>query len=448
MSLLLIDAQAGCAGDMFVAAAAQLAACEDEVRALPARLGLSEVSCDFRDVLRAGMQARKFDVLENGRPAESVTAVPYRHTHGHQHHHAHGHDHSHHDHTHGHDRHRDHHAAHADHPHHPHDPHEHRSLSHIEHLLQHAELEAAVRERAIRMFRRLGAVEAAAHGVDIEAVHFHEVGAIDAIIDITAAALCIERLQMTSCVCTPICVGHGTVHTAHGLLPVPAPATERLLRGMPQCSGEIAGEWCTPTGALIIAELQPAFQQPEALSVQAAAWGAGGKDLPQRPNALRLRLASAAAGGLQQDSIGVLTTNLDDMPGELLGQDFQEALFATGAVDVCLTPVLMKKGRPGQRLEVLCPPEHLQSLASLLLTHTSAIGLRHQILPRYVLPRQAVTVQTAFGAIACKSVTLPDGSQRFSPEYESCRQAAAAHGVPIAQVQEAVVRAWQTAPAV
>lgn len=230
---LLIEPASGISGDMFVAAAASLAACEAEVRALPDRLGLVDVDCGFEDVTRSGVRARKFYVNAGAGPAED--------------------------------------HAHA-----------HRPLSDILRRIEAGGLEPAVTERAARMFRRLGDVEASIHGIPVERVHFHEVGAINSIVDIVASALCIERLNVSSVFSTPICTGSGYVETAHGLLPVPAPATEKLLQGMPTEPGALDGEWTTPTGALILSELAVRFHLP-VLVTTASAYGAGGRDPVRRP---------------------------------------------------------------------------------------------------------------------------------------------------------------------
>jgi len=260
MTGLLIEAHSGISGDMFVAAAAALAGCEDEVCDLPGKLGLEGVTCRFRNVVRASIQCRKFDVMEGEIPAEDA-AQAHCHQHGHSHHHP------------------------------------HRSLSSIRAMIIAAGIEPAVEERALRMFDRLGEVEAATHGIPVEHVHFHEIGAVDSIIDIVAAALCIQRLQrlgVGAVFATPICVGSGTVNTAHGILPVPAPATERLLRGMPTTAGELPGEWTTPTGALIVAELGANFEIPPLLTKDAAL-GGGTRNPAKRPSVLRLRLAEIGA---------------------------------------------------------------------------------------------------------------------------------------------------------
>jgi len=412
MRALLIEPVSGISGDMFVAAAAALAGCEAEVAALPAVLGLSGVSCEFSDVARASIQCRRFEVREGLRPAEAVSAVHLPAAGGaggHAHHH-----------------------------------HAHRPLSTIRKMIEAAALEPAVKARALRMFQRLGEVEAAAHGIPIEEVHFHEVGAVDSIIDIVAAALCIERLDVGAAFCTPVCVGHGTVETAHGILPVPAPATERLLQGMPTEPGALSGEWTTPTGALILDELKVSFEVP-ALVTRASALGGGGRNPAKRPNVLRLRLGEVvgAAGevpeGLEADEMVVIRCNIDDLSGELLGADFVEAALGAGARDVVILPAIMKKGRPGQVVEVLAETARVNALARFLLEHTTTIGVRMSPVRRLKLPRETVVLTTPFGEVAAKQVTLPDGRRRIMPEYADCRRLAAERGASVQDVYRAAL---------
>ncbi len=497
MRVLLIEALNGISGDMFVAAAAPLAGCEAEVIALPGRLGLPDVRCRFSNVVRSTLQCRHFLVTEGDSPADTVQdhayypprAQPHSHGHGaeheHDHHHGHEHDHGHdphhgHDHDHGHEDHHGHGHSHGhshehgephdhdeDHPHehdapHSHEHgeehghehggdehahhghhggthghhHEHRSLATIQEMIRRADLEPPVRDRALRMFERLGAVEAAAHGIPVEQVHFHEVGAIDSIVDIVAAALCIERLKITETYSTPICLGSGSVRTAHGLLPVPAPATEKLLQQMPTTVGDLTGEWTTPTGALILHELQPKFSIPT-LVTTASALGGGTRNPPGRPNVLRLRLAETSAisrGPLVRDEVCAIFANIDDSTGEMLGADLIELLLRAGARDALIHPVIMKKGRPAHQLEVLAEPQQATELAELILTHTSTIGVRLMTVQRLMLPRDPLVVPTTFGEIAAKRVTLPSGAVRVMPEYESCREAAARAGVSVQEV--------------
>jgi hypothetical protein len=421
MRTLIIEAASGISGDMFVAAAAPLAGCESEVVSLPAKLGFAGVRCVFRDVRRSGLQCRKFDVLEGEGAADGIAErAPdssachsgHAHTHGHVHESAHH--------------------------------HEHRPLSFIRDLIRRAELPPKVRDRAVRMVERLGAVEADVHGIPLEQVQFHEVGAVDSIVDIVAAALCIERLQIENVLAAPICVGSGMVQSAHGRLPIPAPATERLLQGMPTLAGDLPGEWTTPTGALILSELQPKFSAPVLVTL-ASAVGAGAKDTPQRPNMLRLRLAETIAepvrvGSLEQDELVVITTNIDNSSGELLGADFIDRLLNAGARDALIHPVLMKKGRPGHQLEVLAEPALAEELAQLILAHTSTIGVRMIPVRRLKLPREQLKVTTPYGEVSAKRVYLPDGTTRTAPEYQSCRELAERAGVPVQSVYRAAAK--------
>ena len=429
---LVLDLQSGISGDMFVAAAARLAGCEDEVLHLPTTLGLDGVSVRFEDVVRSSLQARHFTVIDAHEHEEHEP-------HGHEHH---AHEHEEHDH-HSHAHEQAHHHAHGAHDD-AHVRHVHRPLSEIRALLTRARLDDAVRNRALRMFQRLGEVEAAAHGIPVEQVHFHEVGAIDSIIDIVASALCIERLGLRQVYASPVCVGHGTIRVAHGVLPVPAPATERLLQGMPTFAGELSGEWTTPTGALILAELAPTFSDAM-LVVTVSAFGAGTKDTPKRPNLLRLRLARSsaqpAAAGLLSDELVSIACNIDDSTGEFLGADLLERLLQAGARDAVLHPIVMKKGRPAQQLEVLAEPAQARVIAALILSHTSTIGVRMAPVSRLMLKRESLDVDTPYGLIAVKQVTLPDGSTRCAPEYESVKRAAAQAGVPTQTVHQAALAA-------
>jgi len=398
MRILLLEVHSGISGDMFVAAAAHLAGCEKEVAGLPGKLGMAGVTCTFYDTVRGSIQCRKFEVKDD------------RHPHFHS------------------------------------QDHGHRSLSTIRGIIGAAGLEADVKERALRMFERLAAVEAVAHNIPIEKVHFHEVGAVDSIIDIVAASLCIERLNIETTFSTPVCVGFGTVDTGHGILPVPTPATEQLLRGMPVMTGVLDGEWTTPTGALILSELAPIFDIPT-LATTASALGGGRRDPAKRPNVLRLRLAEptlSAQDGLERDEVMVIRCNIDDSSGELLGADFAERLLQEGARDVVIQQVIMKKGRPGQVLEILVGPGRADDLAKFILANTSSIGVRMSRVQRITLPREACIVGTPFGAVEAKVVRLPDGSRRIKPEYESCRARARENNVSVQEVYRAALQGTGT----
>ena len=394
MSILVIDALSGCSGDMFVAALCQLADKADEISTLPGKLGFKHVRVEWSEVQRSSLACHKCDFI--------VT----EHHHGHEQH------------------------THADHHH----DHHHRHLSDIQKIIQNAELPSGCKERALDMFQRLGEVEAAAHGIAIEKVHFHEVGAIDSIMDIVATAYLLDALNIQASYCSTICVGHGQVKTAHGLLPIPAPATERLLHHYRYMPGELAGEWCTPTGAVILAHLKIQQQIP-ALSYQASAYGAGGKDPAERPNAVRLRLAQENTAA--ENTIHILQCNVDDMPSELLGADFIQGILDAGAMDVAIRPQIMKKGRPGHLIEVLCPQTSSQNIAAHLCQHSTTIGVRIMEAQRYTLEREMIQLETPYGAVNAKLVTLPDGSKRCMPEYEDCATIAAQSQVSVLSVYQA-----------
>jgi len=311
----------------------------------------------------------------------------------------------------------------------------HRHLSHILEMIDATDLSPNVKELAGRIFTLLGEAEASVHGVPVEKVHFHEVGAVDSILDIVGAALLLHEFEYDEVVCDPVCTGSGFVNCAHGRFPVPAPATSRLLQGMPTVPGEIVAEMTTPTGAAILRALDPVFTVPT-LTVGRDGYGAGTRDLDQ-PNCLRLSLAESAPENAEQ--IVLIQTNLDDVSGELLGEYFQNKLLEAGALDVNLGPLLMKKGRPGQRLEVLCREPDRAGLTSIILNETTTIGVRWFPVERTVLSRTIETVETTYGPVRVKCVELPDGRTRRTPEFEDCRARAEAAGVTVQEVMQAAL---------
>lgn len=428
MSVLKLEPYSGISGDMFLGALASLLDAEDAITALPEQLGLDGVRVEFTDVVRSTIRCRKATVTLHGHAPEK----PHHH-HDHDHHHTHEHNHGH---DHGHP-----------HPHTHAHGHAHRAYRDIVHLIQHADLPQGAQTLALEMFRLLGEAESAMHGIPLQDVHFHEVGGEDSIIDLVGAALLIDRLQPERVICTPVCVGSGFVRTAHGRLPVPAPATQRLLEGMPTFPGPVEQEMTTPSGATILAVLQPEFTAPT-LIARRTALGAGTRDLDQ-PNALRAVRADLPdlPVSAPRESVVLLQTNLDNLPPEDLGADLLTDLLRAGALDAWITPVLMKKGRPGHQLEVLCPPAEADSLSARLLAHLPTLGVRRFTGERDTLQRSAHTVDTAYGPVALKRHHLPDGHTRDLPEYESCRAIAHAQGLPVNTIRQAALRAaTETAP--
>jgi pyridinium-3,5-bisthiocarboxylic acid mononucleotide nickel chelatase len=313
--------------------------------------------------------------------------------------------------------------------------HHHRHLRDILKMIESAELPPRAAERATNIFRRLGEAEARIHGVPIEKVHFHEVGAVDAIVDIAGAALALELLGIERVYGSPVNVGGGTVGTEHGTLPVPAPASVELLRGAPTYSSGIEKELTTPTGAAILSTLAAGIGAQPAMKVAAVGYGAGSWDLPGQPNVLRVMVGEAAAAdaGAGDETLSVLETNLDDMTPEVAGWVMEQAL-AAGALDVFSSPVQMKKNRPGLLLTVLCEPAAAERLTALLFRETTTLGVRSHTVRRRALDRTQETVQTPWGAVAVKVARLDGAVVNAAPEYEDCARVARERGVPLKQV--------------
>ena len=312
----------------------------------------------------------------------------------------------------------------------------HRPWRQIDTLLAEADLAPGIKERARRVFSLLAEAESKIHGCPPEEVHFHEVGGVDAIVDIVGAAIGCHFFGIEELECSPLPVAQGWVECAHGPLPLPAPATLELLRGLPIYGVDLAMELITPTGAALIKGLVSRFGPPPPLTLARIGYGAGSKMRPDgRPNLLRLLIGSSREVGEAQE-VEVIETQLDDWNAEGFPH-LCEQLFALAALDVSLTPLLMKKGRPGYLLRVLADPAHAQTLKECLLCETTAIGLRFHRQQRLTLPRQTGTVATPWGEIAVKKVETPEGPVLY-PEYESCRAAARRHRVPLPRITSLV----------
>jgi uncharacterized protein (TIGR00299 family) protein len=309
--------------------------------------------------------------------------------------------------------------------------------------LEESALSDSALDRALDIFERLARAEAKLHGTTIEDVMFHELGAIDSIVDIVGTAAALDWLRPGSVTCASVAMGHGTVRSAHGMLPVPAPAAVEVLReaGGVMADGGIARELCTPTGAAILASAVTAWQPPPPGKPIAVGWGAGDADLPDRPNVLRAM--TLAAGAAKPDTVWQIDANLDDMSPELAGHA-GDALFAAGALDVWWTPITMKKGRPALTLSVLCEADVRDQLIATMLRETTTIGVRYAELQRTVLVRQIVEVQTRYGRIPVKVALDGTVVRNAAPEYEACAAAARAHGVPVKLVFAAALAAYST----
>jgi uncharacterized protein (TIGR00299 family) protein len=324
--------------------------------------------------------------------------------------------------------------------------HTHRSLSTIETILQKSQLAAPVRDRAIAIFRKLGEAEAAVHDVPIEKIHFHEVGAVDAIVDIVGACIGFAHLGIERFACSPLNVGGGTAKMAHGVLPVPAPATARLLLGKPTYSTGVQKELVTPTGAAIVATLCESFGPQPPMSVSAIGYGAGTADLESQPNVLRLMIGDAAAthAGVSSEEIRVIEANLDDLNPQVYGY-FLERALAAGALDVFTTPIQMKKNRPGTLLTVLCKPADEGKFQDLLFAETTTLGVRSHTTQRRVLPREWETVATRYGEVRMKLARVNGKVVQISPEYEDCRKLAEVNSVPLQRIMQEAMQSWREA---
>jgi uncharacterized protein (TIGR00299 family) protein len=294
-----------------------------------------------------------------------------------------------------------------------------------------------VKERATAIFRKLGEAEAAVHDVSLEKIHFHEVGAVDAIVDIVGACIGFEELGLEKFACSALNVGGGTAKMAHGVLPVPAPATARLLIGKPTYSNGVQKELVTPTGAAIVATLCDTFGPQPAMTVSAIGYGAGTVDLETQPNVLRIMAGELAerTGDTHSGTIRVLEANLDDMNPQIFGYLLDKAL-AAGALDVFGTPVQMKKSRPGTLVTILCKPEDESKFQEMLFAETTTLGVRSHLVERHALPREFVKVATRFGEVRVKLSRDSVRIQHASPEFDDCRKLAEEKNVPLHEVME------------
>jgi pyridinium-3,5-bisthiocarboxylic acid mononucleotide nickel chelatase len=337
---------------------------------------------------------------------------------------------------HGHSHHEHEHHAHE----HTHAPH--RSLSGILSIIDAAPLNAQVKQRSRRAFQLLGEVEAAIHSIPIEKVHFHEVGAVDTIVDIVCAAAGCETLVIDRWMASPLNVGSGTVKCAHGTLPVPAPATLALLGDAPLYAAGPAMERVTPTGAALLRMLDVSYGPLPAMRIASRGYGAGGRDTPGEPNLLRLLVGEADKTAEGAESIAVIETVIDDANPQLLAY-VSELLLEAGAWDVYRAPVQMKKGRTGIQMTVLSSPELLPALRDLLLRETTTIGLRWRLENKMALAREFVEVDTPWGKVRMKIARWPSGEiANASPEYEDCRSLSRHHAVPLKQVMQEAMRVY------
>lgn len=319
----------------------------------------------------------------------------------------------------------------------------HRSLTTILDIFDQSKLSAAVKTNAAAIFRKLGKAEASVHDVPLEKIHFHEVGAVDAIVDIVGTCVGFAVLGIEKFACSPLNVGSGIAKMAHGVLPVPAPATAKLLLGKPTYSSGVLKELVTPTGAAIVATLCESFGPQPPMSVSAIGYGAGTIDLEGQPNVMRLMIGEAAQKdiSLTDETIRVLEANLDDMNPQIYGYFLEKAL-AAGALDVFATPVQMKKNRPGFLITVLCAPQDETKFQEMLFAETTTLGVRSTVAQRRILPREWVKVSTQFGEVRIKVACVNGHIRQASPEFDDCHKLAAEKNVPLQQILDEAMRQW------
>lgn len=472
MKTLYIECAMGAAGDMLTAALLDLLSPEEQQAFLEQmnRL-LPGVQVKANPAQKCGVQGLHVQVLVNGEeehshdhgpvhpevhPTPAVHEHPHEHAHEHDHKHAHDHEHHHdhkHDHEHEHEHHHDHgHEHHHDHVHehghdHPHDHehghghHHHATMAWVEHTIQETNLPPEVKEQALNVYRTIAQAESAAHGCPVDQVHFHEVGALDAVADVTAVCLLLHMLAPEKIVASPVHLGSGQVRCAHGILPVPAPATAYILQGVPAYTGSIRGELCTPTGAALLKTFAQSFGPMPVMVIEKVGIGVGNKDF-EAANVLRVFWGSDASQAQQEsDQIVELRCNLDDMTGEAIGYA-SELLLEEGALDVYTVPIQMKKSRPAVMLCCLCHAPQRDKLTQLMLRHTTTWGVRASVMDRSVLTTRMVPVKTKYGVVRVKQGT-GYGVKKSKVEYGDMAAAAAQAGVELAKVERAARKAFK-----
>lgn len=464
MKTLYLDIFSGISGDMFIGAMLDLGVDFHQFEHELDKLGLDGYHLHVKRAKRFQIEGTKFDVH---------TEHDHGHSHGHSHEHEHGHSHSHshehhhhdddppHEHEHGHDHGHDHHHHEHDHGQHHHDDHddhhhahelEHghshedqRTFSEIKELITNSKLSPWVKEKSLAVFQRIAAAEGKIHGMPTEKVHFHEVGAVDSIVDIVGACIALEMLGKPRILASPVVDGSGWIDCAHGRFPIPAPATLEILsaRGVAITQTDEPNELVTPTGAALLAEFVEHFGPMQNFKPTKIGFGVGGRDNKTRPNVVRAMLGEQSSASpvhdWETDTIAVLETNLDDITAEILGE-FVERALAQGALDVFHTPIQMKKNRPGVLLSVLCAETDADKFSELILRETTAFGLRRTLCERRKLHREFTTVKTQYGEVQIKLGKLDGKVIQASPEFESCKKLAEAKQVPIKAVYDAAVQ--------
>ena len=413
MKTLYLECNMGAAGDMLAAALLELHPQPEEFVRRMNSLGIPGVEFSAQPAVKCGITGTHVSVTVHGEEEESQDVHLHHHDHHHDHEHSHDHhEHDHHEHDHGHGH------------------HHHAGMGDIRHILSHLDIPQDVREDAEEVYELIALAESHAHGRPVEEIHFHEVGALDAVADVVAVCWLIHDLAPEQILASPIHVGWGQVRCAHGILPVPAPATAHILRDVPTYGGSVEGELCTPTGAALLKHFAQSFGPSPVMRVEKIGYGMGKKDF-EAANCLRAMLGQTQEG---RETIAQLCCNLDDMTPEALGF-VQERLWEAGALDVTTTPVGMKKNRPGVLLTCMCRLEDRERLVSLLFRHTTTLGIRESQCSRYTLSRSQRSLETPWGPVRIKT-SAGWGVTREKPEYEDLAKIARDQDLPLDKVKE------------
>ena len=440
MRTIYLDCGMGAAGDMLMAALLEL--CPEKQEEFLGKmngLGLPGVKVEAEPAVKCGITGTHMNVTVFGEEEESEDVHDHGHTHSHEacesaaadglHSHAHSHD--------GHDHHHEDHDAHSHAHHHgdhvhSHDGHDHSTMAGIASIIEGLEIPAPVKEDMKAVYALIAEAEAHAHGMPVDQIHFHEVGTMDAVADIAGVCLLFHELGADQIIASPVHVGSGHVHCAHGILPVPAPATAHILQGIPVYSTQVQGELCTPTGAALLKHFVKEFREMPVMTTSKIGYGMGKKDF-ERANCVRAFLGDTAETG---DEIAELSCNLDDMTAEAIGFA-EEALFEAGALEVYTIPVGMKKSRPGILLTCMCRREDEEKMVELLFRHTTTLGVREHISRRFTLKRREETVETAYGPVR-KKISQGHGVARAKLEYEDLAAIAKKTGRPLEEIRKEI----------
>lgn len=386
MKALYFDLIAGASGDMILGALIDAGASPDLLQAELAGLKLSEFDLSVRKVTKNGFQATKVDVVVGKQPPE-------------------------------------------------------RHLSQILEIIDHSQLPPSIQERSKAIFQRIAAVEAGIHNRSLEEVHLHELGGTDTIVDVTGTLLALDMLDIARVFSSPIPMGRGFIQGAHGQIPLPAPATIQLLRGIPVVGLDVEAELVTPTGAALLAALVEEFGPVPEMALEHIGYGAGTRDLPI-PNLLRVLIGTPQKQAENQaQQLVVLESNLDDLNPEIYPY-VMETLFQNGALDVALVPIHMKKNRPGVQIQVLVEPSLAERMREILFKETSTLGIKQIPASRYSLVRRSVTVKTIYGEVRVKIASGADGEKNISPEYEDCQRLARENGIPLKKIYQETLSAY------